>query len=153
MSSGVDVFVYPVAAVIFLNLYRPFIFDIETKDYMFYLSTPYLLTFYLLSFFLFGWTIYLSETIDNDDIYYVSIFLTVSNILWGMSYKDYRRVTVFLLFASLLLGYINYNEIFLSSLTDNGNTLYLNLYSGYLIWIGFMIAVTIEKFRNLKRLN
>lgn len=115
---------------------------------MFSLPLPFILGVYMASFILFGYSIYLGDLIENSDIYYLGIFLVASNILWGMTYDKNSNWTVVLLFVSLLLGYVIYNEIFLSELTDNGTTLWLNLYSTYIIFIGFMIAVAIEKFRD-----
>ena len=142
-----DALVYPLTALIAINLYDPFIFRIRSDDYMFSVPYPIMLGAYLASFFLFGYSIYLSQKIDNNDIFYLAIFLTVTNILWGIFFDRNSNITVIMLFLSLLLGYIVYNEIFLSELTDNGTTLYLNLYSAYIIYIGFMVGVIIEKFR------
>ena len=151
MEDNVACLVYPISILLFLNLFNPFIFNLRTDDYMFSLPFPFILGIYLASFFLFGYSIYLGDKIKNNDIVYVAIFLVLTNILWGYSYDKNSNFTVIMLFLSLLLGYIIYNEIFLSELTDNGATLYLNLYSAYIIFIGFMIAVTIEKFRDSPR--
>jgi len=148
MDDKIDSLVYPISILIFVNLFDPFIFRIRTDDYIFALPFPFILAIYIASFFLFGYTIYLADTINNDDIFYMSMFLVLTNILWGIGYDKYSNFTVAMLFVSLLSGYMVYNEIFLSELTANGTTLYLNLYSGYIIFIGFMIAVTIEKFRD-----
>lgn len=150
---SVEVFVYPISALIAINIFYPFLWTLKTDDYMFSLPLPFILGIYLASFFLFGYTIYLGDKIGNNDIYYGSIFLVVTNILWGMTFDKNSNWTIILLFGSLLLGYITYNEIFLSELTDGGTTLWLNLYSTYIIFIGFMIAVTIEKFRDNKTYN
>jgi hypothetical protein len=55
----------------------------------------------------------------------------------------------------MMFGYFIYNEIFLSSLTDNGTTLYLNLMTAYIVWIGFMIALVFqyEQIHGKKRLR
>lgn len=148
MDDNVACLVYPISILAFVNLLDPFIFKLRTDDYMFSFPFPFILGIYLASFFLFGWSIYLGDLIKNNDIFYLAIFLVLSNILWGYGYDKYSKFTVTMLFVSLLLGYVIYNEIFLSELTDNGTTLYLNLYSAYIIFIGFMIAVTIEKFRD-----
>lgn len=148
MSDNVACLVYPISILIFINLFNPFVFKLTTDDYMFSFPFPFILGIYLASFFLFGYSIYLGDKIGNNDIFYLAIFLVLSNILWGYGYDKYSKMTVTMLFVSLLLGYVIYNEIFLSELTNDGTTLYLNLYSTYIIFIGFMIAVTIEKFRD-----
>jgi len=145
---SVNALVYPISILIFINLFHPFLFTLKSDDYMFSLPLPFIMGIYIASFFLFGYTIYLGEKIDNNDIYYVAIFLVVSNILWGMTFEKDSNLTIIFMFVSLLLGYVVYNEIFLSPLTDGGTTLYLNLYSTYIIFMGFMIAVAIEKFRD-----
>ena len=56
-----------------------------------------------------------------------------------------------ILFLCLLFGYFTYNAVFLSELSDpngsglqNSNTLYINLLSIYIVWIGMMITILIE---------
>lgn len=145
---SVEVFVIPISAVIIINIFYPFLWTLRSDDYMFNLPFPFILGIYLASFFVLGYTIYQGEKIGNNDIYWGAIFLTVTNILWGMNFDKHANLTVAFLFGSLLLAYIVYNEIFLSELTDGGTTLYLNLYSTLIIFLGFMIAVAIEKFRD-----
>jgi hypothetical protein len=145
---SINALVYPIVILVFINLFYPFIFTLRSDDYMFSLPLPFIMGIYIASFFLFGYTIYLGDMIGNNDIYYLAIFLVISNILWGLTFNTDSNMTMVFLFVSLLLGYIIYNEIFLSSLTDDGTTLYLNLYSTYIIFTGFMIAVAIEKFRD-----
>ena len=147
---SVEIFVVPISVVIFINLFKPYLWTLHSNDYMFNLPFPFILAIYIASFFLLGYTIYQGERIENNDIYWGAIFLTFFNILWGMNFEKNANMTVAFLFASLLLAYIVYNEIFLSELTAGGTTLYLNLYSSYIIFIGFMIAVAIEKFRDNK---
>lgn len=146
--ANIEIFVVPFVIMLVINIFYPYVFTLKTDEYMFSLPLPFMLGVYVASFFLFGYSIYLGELIGNNDIYYLGIFLTISNILWGMTFDKNSNWTVVLLFISLLLGYVIYNEIFLSELTDNGTTLWLNLYSTYIIFIGFMVAVAIEKFRD-----
>jgi hypothetical protein len=148
MDDNIACLVYPISILIFLNLFDPFIFRLRTDEFMFSFPFPMILGIYLTSFFLFGYSIYLGDKIKDTEMFYLAILLVISNILWAYGYDKYSKLAVTMLFVSLLLGYMIYNKIFLSSLTDNQNTLYLDLYSGYIIFIGFMIAVTIEKFRD-----
>jgi hypothetical protein len=145
---SVELFVVPVSSMLLVNVFYPYIFKLRSDDYMFSLPLPFIMGMYIASFFLFGYSIYLGDKIGNKDIYITATLLSITNILWGIYYDINSNMTVILLFSSLLLGYIVYNEIFLSELTENGTTLYLNLYSAYIIFMGFMIAVSIEKFRD-----
>ena len=147
---SVEIFVVPISAVVLINLFYPYLWTLRSDEYMFNLPFPFILGLYIASFFLLGYTIYLGDLIGNSDIYTAAIVLTVFNIIWGMTFQKNANMTIAFLFASLFVAYIVYNEIFLSELTDNGTTLYLNLYSGFIIFLGFMIAVAIEKFKDSK---
>ena len=145
---SVEIFVIPISAVIIINLFHPYLWTLHSDDYMFNLPFPFILAIYIASFFVLGYTIYQGERIGNDDIYWGAIFLTLFNIIWGMNFEKNANITIAFLFGSLLMAYIVYNEIFLSELTAGGTTLYLNLYSTFIIFLGFMIAVAVEKFRD-----
>ena len=59
--------------------------------------------------------------------------------------------TLILLFITLLCAYYVYNEVFLSKLTENENTLYLNLYSTLIVWLGFTITMIFEMVNQKRR--
>tara|TARA_R110002096_G_scaffold271321_1_gene465084 strand:+ start:228 stop:752 length:525 start_codon:yes stop_codon:yes gene_type:complete len=109
---------------------------------------------FILSYFLFGVTLWKSREINNDEIFFLTWVLVFLNFIWIYYFKTNKKLTLIFLFLCLLFGYFVYNSIFLSqlsrpNLTDTNlnpgyNTLYIDLYSVYMVWIGFMITILIE---------
>jgi peptidoglycan/LPS O-acetylase OafA/YrhL len=96
---------------------------------------------------IFGILLWKSDDLNSengDEIFYLVWGLVFVNLFWIYTYRKYKRISITLLFAALLLGYFVYNAVFLSELTDNNETRYLNLLSVYIIWIGLMITILIE---------
>ena len=134
----------PIGIAVFMEFIYPYIRHLGCKDVWFSPPKLFCITMFLGSFVLFGFTLYKAREIDNNDIFGFTFTLVALNLLWGLSYRGNHKYTIGLLFLSLLFGYFTYNEIFLSPITDDGRTLYLNLYSAYIIWIGFMITLVFE---------
>ena len=72
-------------------------------------------------------------------------------MIWVYSFVKYKKFSLSILFLCLLVGYFVYNAVFLSELSDpkgkglqNSTTLYINLMSVYIVWIGMMITILIE---------
>jgi hypothetical protein len=109
---------------------------------------------FILSYFLFGVTLWKSKEVNNNEIFTLTWILVFINFVWIYNFKKRKELSLIFLFLCLLLGYFNYNALFLSDLTQPSNTLYINLYSVYMVWIGFMITILIEtspRFVNTKR--
>ena len=134
----------PIGIALFIEILYPYMKYINCRDVWFSPPTFFCILMFVGSFILFGVTLYKSRDIGNNDIYGFTFTLVALNILWALSFRGKQKYTIALLFLSLLFGYFTYNEVFLSSLTDNENTLYLNLYSAYIIWIGFMITIVVQ---------
>jgi len=122
-----------------------------------FLSPPYYFhcLMFVAKYILLGFVLYESREINNDDIYFSAWILVFLNLLWGYYINRNNKYAIIILFMSILFGYIVYNEIFLSSLTNNGRTLYLNLMSTYIVWMGFIIALLFqyEQGKMLKKNN
>lgn len=99
---------------------------------------------FLLSYVLFGISLWKSDEIKNDKIYAFSWVLVITNFLWIYYFNKNKEITLIFLFLSLLFGYFVYNSIFLSELSENEETLYIDLYAVYMIWIGFMVTILVE---------
>tara|TARA_R110002096_G_scaffold424025_1_gene631641 strand:- start:403 stop:747 length:345 start_codon:yes stop_codon:yes gene_type:complete len=99
---------------------------------------------FLLSYILFGVSLWKSEKINNDKIYAFSWVLVITNFVWIYYFKKNREITLIFLFLSLLFGYFTYNSLFLSTLSAEEQTLYIDLYAVYMIWIGFMVTILVE---------
>ena len=137
----------PVSIAIFFQLMVPYLHNLKCLNL--WLTPPYIVcvAIFLGLYVIFGVLLWKSSelnTKNGDEIFYLIWGLVFVNLLWIYTYRTYRRISVTLLFASLLLGYFVYNAVFLSELTDNNETRYLNLLSVYIIWIGLMITILIE---------
>ena len=111
-------------------------------------------TMFLASYVLFGVTLWKAEEINNTKIYAFCWVLIVLNFGWIYYFKKNKKLTLVLLFLSLLFGYFTYNSLFLSNLSENQETLYIDLFAVYMIWIGFVVTLLIEgspKFLNIKK--
>ena len=138
----------PVSIAIFLQLIFPYwrnLYCINT-----WITPPFYvcLAIFLGVYAIFGVLLWKSYEIDNMEIFGLTWGLIAINLIWLYTYKSHKKYSLLLLFVSLLLGYFTYNAIFLSDLTKtevaNSNTLYLNLFSIYIVWIGLMITILIE---------
>ena len=89
------------------------------------------------------------EEEEDDNILFSFVWaLFAINLTWLYFYKKNKRLSLLLLFLSLLFGYFVYNSLFLSKITSpdgkKSTPLYLDLFSIYIIWIGLMITILIE---------
>lgn len=134
----------PLIITLVANLFIPFIFSLTCPDVWFAPPSFICTMIYLSIVILLGFTLKEAERIENRDIYVFTWFLVTFNLLWPMSLKRHNKFSLILLFITLLCAYYVYNEIFLSKLTEGENTLYLNLYSTYIVWLGFMITMVFE---------
>lgn len=103
------------------------------------------------AYILFGFTLYKADEIKNYDIFILTWFLVLLNLLWSYYVKRNEKYAMIFLFISLLFGYFIYNELFLSSLVEGGKPLYLNLFSTYIIWLGFVITIIFESVNRRKK--
>ena len=151
MADMIYLFAPPTLALIG-NCVSPFIYSITCPEVWF--APPKLLCaiVYISICFLQGLTIKKSKEIDNTDIFILTWILVFLNLLWPIIMKHNKKYIIIILFFNLLFAYYVYNEIFLSRLTDNENTLYLNMYSTYIVWLGFMITMVFEVYsgKNIK---
>lgn len=135
----------PLVTALSIDIIYPFLFYISCPDVWFAPSQIFCTLVYLAICVLIGFTMKDAKRIENNDILAFSIALLVFNLIWPIALKRYYKISLILLFITLLSAYFVYNEIFLSRLTDGENTNYLNLYSTLIIWLGFMITMVFEK--------
>ena len=139
-------FVYiPFLIILTLQLIFPFMNNLICVDI--WLAPHYFFcnTMFVLSYFLFGVGMWESYRINNDKIFAFSWVLVFTNFIWIYYFRRNREISLIFLFISLLFGYFTYNSFFLSHVTTvDEETLYIDLYSIYMVWIGFMITILIE---------
>tara|TARA_Y100000592_G_C5473373_1_gene320793 strand:+ start:2466 stop:2918 length:453 start_codon:yes stop_codon:yes gene_type:complete len=145
MSGIIYLFTPPVLAVV-SNMITPFIYSLSCPDVWFAPPKLVCAIVYGLICFLLGLTLKRSDEINNSDIFILTWVLVFLNLLWPIAMKYNKKYILILLFLNLLFAYYIYNEIFLSRLTDNENTSYLNMYSTYIVWLGFMITMVFEVY-------
>lgn len=141
----------PVVIAVFLQLTFPYFKNIYCLE--FWITPPFYfcITVFLASYVLFGILLWKSREINNNEIFALTWVLVVINLIWVYTFVKYKKLSLSILFLCLLFGYFVYNAVFLSELSDpNGNglkdsnTLYINLLSIYIVWIGMMITILIE---------
>jgi hypothetical protein len=141
----------PVSIALFMQFLFPYFKNIDCLE--FWLTPPFYfcILVFLASYVLFGILLWKSKEINNNEIFILSWLLIFLNFGWVYTFANYKRLSISILFLCLLIGYFNYNAVFLSELSDpEGNglkdstTLYINLLSAYIVWIGMMITVLIE---------
>ena len=134
----------PICIALLVEFFLPFFKTLRLEKIN--LSSPYFFhsLMFLAKYILLGFVLYESRKIDNDDIFIFAWFSVFLNLVWSYYINRNNKYAIIFLFISLLFGYFIYNEIFLSSLTDDGRTLYLNLMSTYIVWIGYLIALVFQ---------
>jgi hypothetical protein len=134
----------PISIAMVTELFIPYFKTLKIKEVN--LSAPYFFhsLMFIAKYVLLGFVLYESRNINNDDIFIFAWFSVFLNLIWSYFINRNNKYAIIFLFISMLFGYFIYNEIFLSSLTDNGRTLYLNLMSTYIVWIGYLIALVFQ---------
>jgi len=140
----------PVAITLGTELLFPYFYSLTCTKVWFSPPAHVCMVFFLAINVLLGFTLYEAQRLDNTEMFVMAWVAFALNLAWAHFMKRDDRYTLILLFLALLVGYFIYNAIFLSSLTDNQNTVYLNLYSVYIIWLGFTITMVFE-YANQKR--
>ena len=135
----------PLTIAILIQFLLPYWKNLHCIDLWFFPNHTFCLFLFLLSYILFGVTLWKSQEINNNEIFYLTWGLVVLNFFWIYYFKKNLKLSLIFLFICLLFGYFVYNAIFLSEISQNKNkTLYIDLYSIYMVWIGFMITILIE---------
>ena len=138
----------PLAITLIIDFIFPFSFTLTCPDIWFAPSNYVCTIIYYAINILLGFTLKDANDIKNKDIIIFTSILFFFNLSWAISMKKNNKLTLTLLFITLLFSYFVYNEVFLSKLTQGENTLYLNFYSTLIIWLGFMITMVFEFFSN-----
>ena len=139
----------PIVIILVLQFFVPYMENFKCIDLW---LVPHHLTcigLFLLSYVLFGVLMWVSmdgvnDTRSRDEIFSYAWVLTFLNFLWIYYFKRSKEKALVSLFLCLLFGYFLYNAIFLSELSFDKETVYINLMAIYMVWIGFMITILIE---------
>ena len=141
----------PLIITLGADLIYPFIFALACPDIWFSPPPYFCALVYLAICVLLGYTLKEADKIKNNDIFTFTWVLIFFNFLWAIFMRKISQYTLILLFITLLCAYYVYNEVFLSKLTENENTLYLNLYSTLIVWLGFTITMIFEIVNQKRR--
>jgi len=141
----------PLIITLGADLIYPFIFALACPDIWFSPPPYFCALVYLAICVLLGYTLKEADKIKNNDIFIFTWVLIFFNFLWAIFMRKSSHYTLILLFITLLCAYYVYNEVFLSKLTENENTLYLNLYSTLIVWLGFTITMIFEMVNQKRR--
>lgn len=134
----------PLSIALVIQYFIPYFKSLYIEDN--FLSLHYLFNtvMFISKYLLLGFLLYESRKIDHTKIFVFSWLAVFFNLVWSYYINRNNRYAIIFLFISLLIGYFIYNEIFLSSLTRNEDTLYLNLMSVYIVWLGFVITTVFQ---------
>lgn len=134
----------PLSIALFVQIFIPYFKSLHVKDI--FLSPSYFFhsIVFLAKYILLGFILFESDKIENHRIFYFTWSAVFLNLLWSYYINRNNTYAIIFLFISLLAGYLIYNQIFLSSLTDDEDALYLNLMAVYLVWIGYMITLVFQ---------
>ena len=141
----------PISIALLLQIIFPYFKNIYCLE--FWITPPFYfcIMVFLATYVLFGILLWKSTKINSTEIFVLTWILVILNLIWVYTFVKYKKLSVTILFLCLLVGYFNYNAVFLSELSDpDGNTLkdsstlYINLLSVYIVWIGMMITILIE---------
>ena len=141
----------PVTIALFLQVVFPYFKNIYCLE--FWITPPFYfcIMVFIATYALFGILLWKSKEINNDEIFGMTWVLIALNLIWVYTFVKFKKFSLSILFLCLLFGYFTYNAVFLSELSDpNGNglrdsnTLYINLLSVYIVWVGMMITILIE---------
>jgi hypothetical protein len=143
MNNKVYIYI-PILLSIIAEFFAPYFKTLYIDNV--FLSPPYFFNsiMYTAKYILLGFLLYESREIGHNKIFIDAWILTFLNLAWGYYINRNNQYAIVFMFLSLLVSYFIYNEIFLSSLTNNENTLYLNLMTTYIIWITFMITLVFQ---------
>ena len=134
----------PVLIVIALQILFPYLHNLKCLDTWLTPNFYFCVAVFYGVYVLFGILLWKSADLENWEIFSLVWVLVFLNVSWIYLYRKSKKTSLIILFLSLLFGYFVYNAIFLSDLTLNDNTTYLNSFSVYLVWIGLMITILIE---------
>ena len=134
----------PVSIALFMQVIHPYMRNLHCIDLWIIPNFYICFLIFLSAYVLFGITLWKSREVGNNQLFIITWFLVVLNLIWIYTFKSNKKICLIVLFLCLLLGYCNYNSLFLSELSANENTLYINLYATYLVFIGFTITILIE---------
>ena len=134
----------PAFLAILVEVVSPYLHTI-TSDKVWY-NPPLRLniTLFFASLIFLGFALYESRKINNNELFSYCVVLTFLTI--GIVYFifDNNKITIGLLLLALAFASFSHNTVFLSDLVNDDNALYLNLFSLYIIWLGFLISITYQ---------
>ena len=135
----------PLSIALVIQYFIPYFKSLYVEDD--FLSLHYLFNtvMFISKYLLLGFLLYESSKINETNLFVFTWLAVFFNLVWGYYINRDNRYAVIFLFISLLIGYFIYNEIFLSDLTKRAEeTLYLNLISVYIVWLGFVITTIFQ---------
>lgn len=134
-----------------VELFFPYLKTLRCDKIWFAPSLFFCVALFIASNVLLGFTLYEASEIDDNILYAFTFVCVFLNVAWAYFIFAHRKYAILTLFLNLMFAYFCYNSIFLEESFDNNKKLiYLNLFTLYIIWLGFMITINFEHSRDKK---
>lgn len=130
----------PISIALVVQFFIPYFSTLHSKGTWLSLPPQINSIIFILKYILLGIILYIAERENIPDVVAATWVSVVLNLIWGYYINRNNKLALLFLFLSLATATILYNEIFLSSFTEEKYSLYINLISVYIIWLGYMIT-------------
>ena len=132
-----------------VELFFPYLKTLRCDKIWFAPSLFFCVALFIASNVLLGFTLYEASEIDDNILYAFTFVCVFLNVAWAYFIFAHRKYAILTLFLNLMFAYFCYNSIFLEESFDKNKKLtYLNLFTLYIIWLGFMITINFEHSRD-----
>ena len=133
------------------ELFFPYIRTLRCDKIWFAPPLYFCIVLFIASNILLGYTLYEASEIEDHILYAFAFVCVFLNIIWAYFIFANRKYAILTLFLNLMFAYFCYNSVFLEEdFTKKKKLVYLNLFTLYIIWLGFMITINFEHSRDKK---
>lgn len=135
----------------FVELFFPYLKTLRCDKIWFAPPLYFCIMLFIASNILLGFMLYETSEVENHRLYGFTFVCVFLNVAWAYFIFNHRKYAIMTLFLNLIFAYFCYNSIFLENNFDKDKKiLYLNLFTVYIIWLGFMITINFEHSRDKK---
>ena len=133
----------PFLCALLVEIIYPFLHTIDRNVWY---SPPlrFNIILFLASMILLGFTMYEARRINDNYLFAYATVLIPLHIGVSICIFKWNKIAITLLLLALLFASFCHNEIFLSELVEDGDATFLNLFSAYILYLGFMLSITYE---------
>lgn len=134
----------PVIAAILVEIFYPYLHTIDC-DVWFSPPIKINIILFLASMILLGFTLYRAVEIEDNYLISYCVLMSISQIVIAITIFDNNKLSIGFLLLSIILASVTHNTIFLSPIVEeNNDPLYLNLYSIFIVYLGFLLSIAYE---------